>query len=65
VWWAREECPGKAISSACIYKPADRRVLSLKDIPEQLQTELQSATGKTLLGMRHDGAGLIVDMLAN
>jgi hypothetical protein len=39
--------------------------LSLKDILEQLQTGLQSATGTTILGMRHDGAGLIVDMLAN
>jgi hypothetical protein len=41
MWWAREECPGKASSIACIYKPADRRALSLKVISERLQTEKQ------------------------
>jgi hypothetical protein len=39
-WWAREVCPGKAISMACFYKPPHWRALSLNAFSERIQTAL-------------------------
>jgi hypothetical protein len=39
LWWAREECPGKAISMFYVYKPPYRLVLNAKVLSEQLQTK--------------------------
>jgi hypothetical protein len=37
-WRSRENCPGEAISMACVYKPPHWHALSLKAFWERLQT---------------------------